>query len=536
MRLGEILVATGQLTGAQIDHALRTQVMWGGRLGSVLVELELIDLDAITRALASQKRMAAALQQHFTQASVALQRRLPAGLAADFQCIPITELPGATGESQIAIAATGPLPPAAIAEIAEHLGVTPGRIVVGIAAEMRIRYQLERTYGIPREQRFLRARAGRITEPPPAITVAVDDGLDDAPLEDSDVAIAVPSDVGDSAHSANADIAETVLPAQELYPTAPSPPVGDPKAQRRYMKTLADEPSSALPAFGTPSDDAPTQHQQAHDSLLEIPVTAATGTIASPAPRATAPGRTQPPLPPSAQTPPGPAATPTAVTGQGAAISQVVTEEASTAAGSTENAPSEQALGRIALRKAAIAAGPAQELHDHTEIPATQETALRAIRRATDRDRVARLAIEGCLAFAPGVHTAALFILRGDVAIGWKASHLGQDTSATAVNVVVPLDMPNTMADVVRSDATAALRQRSEPLSDVDRRLLDTFAAADSARNLALCVVPVRIKGQPACVLVTIGVEASPSTELVLAEIANSMAAAFSRLMRAAGR
>ena len=37
MRLGELLIATGELTAHQIEQAVRAQVMWGGRLGTNLV-------------------------------------------------------------------------------------------------------------------------------------------------------------------------------------------------------------------------------------------------------------------------------------------------------------------------------------------------------------------------------------------------------------------------------------------------------------------------------------------------------------------
>jgi len=52
-RLGELLVAAGLLTVAQVEQALRAQVMWGGRLGTNIVELHYLELDPLSNALAS---------------------------------------------------------------------------------------------------------------------------------------------------------------------------------------------------------------------------------------------------------------------------------------------------------------------------------------------------------------------------------------------------------------------------------------------------------------------------------------------------
>jgi hypothetical protein len=57
------------------------------------------------------------------------------------------------------------LGPGAIRLIAQELCVQPEHIVPAIAAELRIRYFLEKVYGIARETRFLRAHGSRDLEP-----------------------------------------------------------------------------------------------------------------------------------------------------------------------------------------------------------------------------------------------------------------------------------------------------------------------------------------------------------------------------------
>jgi hypothetical protein len=179
MRLGELLVAANVLTTQQVDEALRAQVMWGARLGTSLVELGYIDLDGLSNALGYQHGLPAALASHFDRADRELQRQLAANLAERFACIPLMRV----GKRAVAVAVASPLDARAIAIVADELGVDPDRVIVSIAAELRVRYALEYVYQIPRPQRFLRApgtpraapvqvalpgRKAPALEPPPA--------------------------------------------------------------------------------------------------------------------------------------------------------------------------------------------------------------------------------------------------------------------------------------------------------------------------------------------------------------------------------
>lgn len=449
MRLGELLVATGQLTAEQVEQALRTQIIWGGRLGSVLVELNLIDLDTLTRALASQLQMPAALAQHFEHALPELQARLPAEIAGLWLCIPITRLPG--DEGRLAIAVAGPLTEAAQLEIATHLGVAPDHLMVGVAAEMRIRYHLERAYGIVRDQRYLRSRAGRRTDPPtPALHLAIEKiSDDDFQAEKSDVYSIEPP----PPESAVVEV-QVPEPSREIYSVSPSQYVADAKANRRYMSTLADDSRDRI---------------------------------------------------------------------------QVAPEI------------DRAALGRIAIRKSAMPAGIIANGIDETTGGSLEE-ATRAIRRATDRDRVAELAMTALQRFAPGIHTLAMFILRGEVAIGWKAQYLQQDASAIAVNLVVPLDTPNVIASASTDGATAQKLRCDDLQTDIDRRLVKAFEPLAAAPNQAetsntfILVAPIKIKTTPACVIIAIASDHTPATSAGFDAIIAAISTAFARLIHAARR
>jgi hypothetical protein len=166
-RLGELLVAAGLLTIEQVEQALRAQVLWGGRLGTNIVELHYLELDPLSVALGRQHHLPAALARHFEKADPELQRMLSPDFAERFSCVPLMRM---GPEQHVAIASLSPLGPRQLAIIADELAVDVHRLVPAIAAELRIRYQLERVYDIRRAARFLRAR-GKTVPPFPDFQV-----------------------------------------------------------------------------------------------------------------------------------------------------------------------------------------------------------------------------------------------------------------------------------------------------------------------------------------------------------------------------
>ena len=52
VKLGELLIKKNQLTQAQLEEALQAQVIFGGKLGTVLIEMGLITEDALAEILA----------------------------------------------------------------------------------------------------------------------------------------------------------------------------------------------------------------------------------------------------------------------------------------------------------------------------------------------------------------------------------------------------------------------------------------------------------------------------------------------------
>ncbi|MEO9183882.1 MAG: hypothetical protein ABI467_10355, partial [Kofleriaceae bacterium] len=161
MRLGELLIEARVITPAQLEEALHAQVMWGARLGTALVELGRIDLDALSNTLGYQQHLPAALSNHFDGADRGLQLMLSPNHAERFACIPLRRV----GKHAAAVAVATALPPRERAIVADELGVEPDKLIIAIAPELRIRYALERIFNIARPQRFLRAPGSARSEP-----------------------------------------------------------------------------------------------------------------------------------------------------------------------------------------------------------------------------------------------------------------------------------------------------------------------------------------------------------------------------------
>ncbi|HEY1547713.1 MAG TPA: hypothetical protein VGG28_07835 [Kofleriaceae bacterium] len=429
-RLGELLVAAGLLDADKLEQGLRAQIVWGGRLGTNLVELGFIDLDQLSSMLGRLHGMPAALARHFDKADPMLQRRILPELADKHSFVPLVELMG----GKIAIACMDCPDDESLAEIASELGISSADLVVSIAAEQRMRYQLERVYNIARAARYLRSR-GKSIPPFPEFG-----DFSDEP--DSDVEIPIDWEVPTEPPPKPPEPAKKFVDRPPTQPDAlaalidraisAAPAAAEPagRERRSYVKTLADEPS---PARG-----------DAHE-------------------------------------PPPPA----------------------------------NALGRIAIRKVAIA--------QHDDPPGLPDIA-KAIRRSDHRDRVAELVLEAVEQFVPGCEAAAVLVVRGDTATTWL--HFAR-SGAPLPDVAVPIDEPGLIPRALA--ATSSVRAPAGKLAALDRALLQALGADGE-----LVVVPIAIAGKALCV---IACAVEPGTPIADIEtIATSAGTAFARLMRDASR
>ncbi len=177
------------ITPEQLAEALRRQVLHGGRIGTNLVELNLLSLDGLAQALGRQHHFPAATAAHFGQLDKSLLEKLSPESAAAWNTIPI----GRTGPdaSIVAIATADPLLP----EIVEKLqAVLQSDIVQAICPELRMLYWLEAAYGIERANRFKRAptraeQKGQLDERRAYVKTLADSTTTSAPGAPSDSAV-----------------------------------------------------------------------------------------------------------------------------------------------------------------------------------------------------------------------------------------------------------------------------------------------------------------------------------------------------------
>lgn len=148
MRLGEMLVRDGRLSEAQLKQALAAQAKEGGRLGTVLVEQDLIDLEALTVYLGLELGIPIATGAMLERAKRAAVRLLQPAQAFKHKCVPLV-----VQDRQLIAAIEDPHDFATLEALTQ---ITGYRILPRVAPEVRIYYYIERYYGVARPARFLK--------------------------------------------------------------------------------------------------------------------------------------------------------------------------------------------------------------------------------------------------------------------------------------------------------------------------------------------------------------------------------------------
>jgi hypothetical protein len=473
-RLGELLVAARILTVEQVDAALRAQVMWGGRIGTNLIELGCIDLDGLSRALGRQHRLPAALARHFDVADPNLQGRMSADVAEKFSCVPLVR-----AQHNIVVAATGPLDARALAIIGDELGVGAEQIVVSVAAELRIRYHLERVFKIPRTTRFLRSR-GKTVPPFPFQILPVT-------LEpDSDVEL-------------------------QLGDRAPDPARTDRDVGGR-VDTDRDPEADVTGAFRAPTDPdevrATTERDAARPVIGDGVVTEDLDDLTSQAV----------PMPEASRSMPAPLEEEPA----GRDRRKYVRTIADAPSTDSERAQ----LARIKVRRLPTEPqGGGAEEPAPAPAPSSLNESIRAIRRGDNRDDVAELVLGTIRDFVEACDAAMLMVVRGDVAIGWKGF---ARSGHTPPELAVPMEQVGLVPSAVSRNVT--VRCGCDDLDALDQLLFRALGGVDGD----LVIVPVPIAGKVMCVIAT--ATAGDASVTSLETIATAAGAAFARLMRAASR
>ncbi len=169
MKLGEMLVRDGRLTEPQLESALKFQARDGGRIGTVLFEHGLIDLEALTVYLGLELGIPIATGAMLERAKRAAVRLLQPQIAFKHKCVPLV-----VQDRQLIAAIEDPHD---FATLEALNAITGYRVLPRVAPEVRIYYYIERYYGVARPARFV-----KFADTPRGDEGAVDVGLPAPPL------------------------------------------------------------------------------------------------------------------------------------------------------------------------------------------------------------------------------------------------------------------------------------------------------------------------------------------------------------------
>jgi len=164
--LGAYLIDQGVLTRDALAAALEAQVVYGGRLGTNLVELGLVDLDQLADHLSALTGAPLAPKDWVERPDARALACLPKQQLADHGVLPLR-----MDATKLHAALLDPSDASVIATLARATGRS---VVAYVLPELRLRFALERHLGIPRPVRFVnvakkleRVRRDAAAEPDP---------------------------------------------------------------------------------------------------------------------------------------------------------------------------------------------------------------------------------------------------------------------------------------------------------------------------------------------------------------------------------
>ncbi len=144
---GTLLVEAGLITQKVLEEALQRQVIFGGRLGTNLIEMGSVKEEDVLKLLASQHNVPYAEGRHFDNLTPQVLQSVPRDLLEKHRIVPL-----AVEKTRITLAMRDPSRLDIVDEVAFQTGKTIRPV---IASELRITHALEHYYDIKREARYI---------------------------------------------------------------------------------------------------------------------------------------------------------------------------------------------------------------------------------------------------------------------------------------------------------------------------------------------------------------------------------------------
>ena len=147
MRLGEALVQKGFITEAQLQQALKAQLIYGGHLGTCLIEFGYVKESQLGQVLAEIFKVGYASVEMFQDIPGNVIGTIPRKVVERCHVIPF-----GLSEKKLQVAMIDPKNIMALDEIS---AVTGCKITPWVAPEARVFQAMERYYDLPRRQRYI---------------------------------------------------------------------------------------------------------------------------------------------------------------------------------------------------------------------------------------------------------------------------------------------------------------------------------------------------------------------------------------------
>lgn len=146
-KLSDLLFSEGLITPKQLEEALQSQVIYGGRLGTNLVEMNMVKETDVIRCLSKQLERPSVSAEQLMSVPQEIINLIPKQVAEKFKIVPVS-----LEKRRLTVAMLHPSDLAAIDAISFMTGYT---ILPVVSSELRILQALEQYYGIKRELRYV---------------------------------------------------------------------------------------------------------------------------------------------------------------------------------------------------------------------------------------------------------------------------------------------------------------------------------------------------------------------------------------------
>src|SRR6266568_8528642 len=151
-KIGELLVSEGLLTRKQLDEALKSQVIFGGRLGTNLVEMGIVEEQDLLLTLSKQLEIPFVSSEQLMAVPAEAIKLIPREMAEEYKIVPLS-----LEKKRLTAAMADPSDLSAIDAISFITGYI---ILPVVCSELRLLLALEQYYGIKREVRYIQLSGG----------------------------------------------------------------------------------------------------------------------------------------------------------------------------------------------------------------------------------------------------------------------------------------------------------------------------------------------------------------------------------------